>query len=77
LAPEVAVPDRISPRARELARDTAIEAARRFMAAELRLERAVLRGATNPIDLEFTQADALQTLRDSLAAERALRGRRG
>lgn len=57
-----------TPRVRELARDTAIEAARAYMAAHLRAERQ--HGAA---DLTIEEADALQALRDCLAAERATR----
>lgn len=58
----------------ELLRTGAIEAARAFLAEHLRAEREV-----GPSDLTPLEADALQTLRDSLHAERRARAevRRG
>lgn len=61
-------------RARELARDTAIEAARQLMAVHLRQERAACLGQPDRAgDLEMYRLDALQSLRDCLTAERATR----
>jgi hypothetical protein len=54
-------------------RDTVVEAARQYLAAYLRWERAEGRRQESG-DLEMYRDDALQTLRDSCAAERAARG---
>jgi hypothetical protein len=51
----------------ELVRMAALEAARTFMAAQLRFEREPAG------DLEMFRDDALQSLRDCLAAERKVR----
>ena len=60
------------PPRRELLRDAVVEAARALLAAELRRER--VEGARLYSDLDCQVADALQTLRECLSAERAARG---
>jgi hypothetical protein len=56
---------------REFLRDTAIEAARRLMACQLRYET---RERHNAEDRRLELEDAWQTFRDSLHAERVHRG---
>lgn len=61
---------------RELLRDAAIEAARAYMAAQLRAEREEPHQTSRRRRWTGPELDALQTLRDALAAERASRGGR-
>lgn len=66
----------ISTRRRELLRDAVVEAARHLVASLLVEEREMLREPGGPAygARVVDAADALQTLRDACAAERAARG---